>query len=196
MSLRAATQSTPPRGRARDTAGALALVAIASLALAARTRLLVLSPPGRALAIAVLFGGILVASLLAPVAPGRRRLHPAVVLAVGGVSLVVAVWASGRPVPVPYNHWVLPLVVLGAVAEEALFRRVAYAALEPAGAAAAIGITAVLFAVMHLPLYGWTIFPVDLGAGLLFGWQRWASGTWRVPAATHTVANVLAVVLR
>jgi hypothetical protein len=34
-----------------------------------------------------------------------------------------------------------------------------------------------------------------VGAGLLFGWQRWASGTWTVPAATHAVANAL-VVLR
>jgi hypothetical protein len=35
--------------------------------------------------------------------------------------------------------------------------------------------------------------PVDLGAGLVFGWQRWASGTWTVPAATHAADNVLAV---
>ena len=31
---------------------------------------------------------------------------------------------------------------------------------------------------------------------VLFGWQRWASGTWTVPAGTHAIANVLAVVLR
>jgi membrane protease YdiL (CAAX protease family) len=87
-------------------------------------------------------------------------------------------------------------VLLGAVAEEALFRRVAFAALEPAGAAIAIGITSLLFAAIHLPLYGVAAFPVDLGAGLLLGWQRWASGTWTVPAATHSAANILAVVLR
>jgi membrane protease YdiL (CAAX protease family) len=198
MSLRVEMQPTLARShpRVRDAAGSLALVALASLVLAARLRLLVLSPDGRALSIAVLFVGILVASLLVPVAPGRRRLPPATVLAIGSASLVLAIWASGRPVAVPYNHWVLPLVVLGAVAEEALFRRVAYAALEPAGAAVAIGVTALLFAVIHLPLYGWTVFPVDLGAGLLFGWQRWASGTWTTSAGTHAIANVLAVVLR
>ena len=59
----------PSRPRVRDAAGALALVVLASLMLAARLRLLVLSPDGRALSIAVLFVGILVASLLAPVAP-------------------------------------------------------------------------------------------------------------------------------
>ena len=27
-----------------------------------------------------------------------------------------------------------------------------------------------------------SVGPVDLGAGLLFGWQRWASGSWTAPA--------------
>jgi hypothetical protein len=36
-------------------------------------------------------------------------------------------------------------------------------------------------------------FWVDLGAGLLLSWQRWASGTWAVPAATHVAANLLVV---
>jgi membrane protease YdiL (CAAX protease family) len=53
---------------------------------------------------------------------------------------------------------------------------------------------AVLFAAVHVPLYGWAALPVDLGAGLLLGWQRHASGTWLVPAATHAVANLLVVV--
>ena len=34
---------------------------------------------------------------------------------------------------------------------------------------------------------------VDLGAGLLLSWQRWASGGWGAPAATHVVANLVAV---
>jgi hypothetical protein len=47
-----------------------------------------------------------------------------------------------------------------------------------------------------VPLYGVAALPVDLGAGLLLSWQRWAAGTWTVPAATHAAANLLAVVLR
>jgi hypothetical protein len=47
--------------------------------------------------------------------------------------------------------------------------------------------------VVHVPLYGAPVFWVDLGAGLLFSWQRWASGDWTAPAATHALANVLAV---
>ena len=50
-----------------------------------------------------------------------------------------------------------------------------------------------LFALVHLPAYGVVALPVDLGAGLLLSWQRWASGTWTVPAGTHAFANVLAV---
>jgi hypothetical protein len=37
------------------------------------------------------------------------------------------------------------------------------------------------------------VFWVDLGAGLLFGWQRWASGGWAAPAITHGAANLMAV---
>ena len=39
-----------------------------------------------------------------------------------------------------------------------------------------------------------TLDIVDLGAGLVFGWQRWASGDWRVAAATHALANLAALV--
>ena len=59
--------------------------------------------------------------------------------------------------------------------------------------AAVVG-SAAAFGLIHLPLYGWAAFPVDLGAGLLLSWQRWASGTWAVPAATHAAANLLAVI--
>ena len=58
---------------------------------------------------------------------------------------------------------------------------------------AAIGGSALLFAAVHVPIYGPAVFWVDLGAGLLFSWQRWASGTWGASAATHAAANLLAV---
>jgi membrane protease YdiL (CAAX protease family) len=99
-------------------------------------------------------------------------------------------------VPIPFGTWAIPLSLLAAVAEEALFRRAAYGALEPAGAVVAIGVTSLLFALIHVPLYGVAAFPVDLGAGLLFGWQRWACGTWTTSAGTHAAANLLAVIAR
>jgi membrane protease YdiL (CAAX protease family) len=85
---------------------------------------------------------------------------------------------------------------VAAVAEELLFRRVAYGWLEGYGPAVAVVGSAVAFAAVHVSLYGPPALPVDLGAGLLFSWQRWAAGTWTVPAATHAAANVLAVMAR
>jgi len=83
---------------------------------------------------------------------------------------------------------------MAAVAEEAFFRRFLYGRLLPVGAGAAVGLTALAFAMVHVPAYGWAAFPVDLGAGLLLSWQRWASGRWTVPAATHVLANLLVVI--
>lgn len=85
------------------------------------------------------------------------------------------------------------LVMLAAVAEEALFRRLLYGRLEQFGQLVAVLGTAVLFALIHLPAYGLAAMPVDLGAALLLSWQRYASGRWTVPAVTHAVANLLAV---
>jgi membrane protease YdiL (CAAX protease family) len=85
------------------------------------------------------------------------------------------------------------LALLAAVAEEALFRRVLYDRLLRFGVVVAVAGSAGLFALVHLPAYGLAAMPVDLGAALLLGWQRYASGRWTVPAVTHAVANLLAV---
>ena len=65
--------------------------------------------------------------------------------------------------------------------------------LRPGGVALAVGGSAVLFAIAHVTVYGWWVLPIDLAAGLVLGWQRWASGTWAVPAVTHVFANLLVV---
>jgi len=36
----------------------------------------------------------------------------------------------------------------------------------------------------------WSL-PVNLAAGALFGWQRWATGRWDSAAVTHAIANLL-----
>jgi membrane protease YdiL (CAAX protease family) len=171
--------------------GAIALVGLGSAALVLRLRLAVLSPGSRLVALASVFGAILVASLMV-----RRPMHPVVVLTIGVLAVAGAAMAAGRPIPLPFGPWAVPLMLLGAVAEEALFRRAAYGTLEPAGPVVAIGVTTLAFALIHLPLYGVAAFPVDLGAGLLFGWQRWASGTWTTSAGTHAAANLLVVLAR
>ena len=81
--------------------------------------------------------------------------------------------------------------VVAAIAEEVVFRRGLYGWLERWGAPLAIVMSALAFGVVHAPLYGWTVVPVDAGAGIVLGWQRWASRTWTSPAVTHAVANVL-----
>ena len=184
--------------RSRVDAGAVVLVAAGIAALLLRTRLTALSPEGRSLAMAVLTGSILGASLLVPVPRDRTRgrITPWLGLTVGLAGVAAATFVSGRPVPLPFVAWAAPLSVLAAVAEEALFRRVAYGWLARWGVPLAILGSAVLFASIHIPLYGVAVFPVDLGAGLLLSWQRWATGAWTVPAATHAAANVLATVLR
>jgi membrane protease YdiL (CAAX protease family) len=83
--------------------------------------------------------------------------------------------------------------MLAAVAEEALFRGALFSLLERRGRALAIAGSAVAFALVHVPFYGIAALPLDLGAGLLFAWQRSASDSWTVPAATHALANLLSV---
>ena len=125
--------------------------------------------------------------------PTPSRASRPTALALGAAAVGLATVVVGAPVPAPWSGATLPLAVLAAVAEEALFRRAAYGRLLRFGAPVAVAVSATLFAVVHVPAYGIAAFPVDLGAGLLLSWQRWASGTWTVPAATHVGANVLAV---
>jgi membrane protease YdiL (CAAX protease family) len=111
-----------------------------------------------------------------------------------GLAAVAAAGVVAGPAPPPrVGAAAAGLALLAAVAEEALFRRLLYARLARYGAVVAVLGSATLFALVHLPAYGTAALPVDLGAGLLLSWQRFASGRWTVPAVTHAVANLLAV---
>jgi hypothetical protein len=190
------TPAEPHPARWRVDVATLGLVATGLVLLLARIWLPALGVQGRVVALAATMAAILVGSLLVPVAPGRQVLRPSVVLVIGLAAIAVALVAGGPPVRSPLAAWSLPLALLAALAEEVLVRRAAYSALERHGAAVAVGVTALAFALIHVPLYGWAVLPVDLGAGLLLSWQRWASGTWTVPAATHAAANLVMTVLR
>jgi membrane protease YdiL (CAAX protease family) len=153
-------------------------------------------------------------------APGRTHAPRAVplgalaALAAGLTAVVATALMAGPAPPLPGGRAALSLGLLAAVGEEALFRGALYAWIErQAGPAArrrqgggsawgaalppavAVVASALAFALVHIPSYGLAALPVDLGAGLLLGWQRWASGRWTVPAATHAAANLLAVIL-
>jgi len=131
---------------------------------------------------------------LAPV-PGRgtRSSPPVVVAAMGIAAVVAAAGHVGPSFPLPRSAEVLALSVVAAVAEELFFRRLLFGGLLRLGALAAVVGSAVVFALVHVPIYGPAAIPVDLGAGLVFSWQRWASGGWGAPAATHAFANLLSV---
>jgi membrane protease YdiL (CAAX protease family) len=118
----------------------------------------------------------------------------AVPLGIGLAAVALAGVVAGPAPPPRVGAVAAGLGLLAAVAEEALFRRLLYARLVRYGVVAAVLGSAVLFALVHLPAYGTAALPVDLGAGLLLSWQRFASGRWTVPAATHAVANLLAVI--
>ena len=149
----------------------------------------------------VLFAALLAVGLLWPsrvrysasswrsVAPGTAW----VVLALGVAAFAVGRVVGGGHAPMPLAGRFIVLNTLAAVAEEAFFRRLVYGAFERHGAALAVVGSALLFAVVHVTVYGWWVLPLDLAAGLVFSWQRWATGRWTVPAATHVVANVLVV---
>ena len=187
----------------RDVATAALIVAGAAL-LAVRPALLPgsgLSGNERSGLLALVYVSLTAASLLPalarddPALPRGRQAIPAAVVLLSGVGAVaVAWWTAGPSAPLPMAPMSIALSTVAAVAEEALFRRLAYGHLRRLGVGVAIGVSAVLFAGVHVPAYGAAALPVDLGAGLLFGWQRWAAGTWTVPAATHAAANLLAVI--
>jgi membrane protease YdiL (CAAX protease family) len=144
--------------------------------------------------LAALYAAITAASLL-PAIPRDRAVLPAGRAALAGIAAVGLAWATAGPTaPLAVAPASVALSMAAAVAEESLFRRLAYGHLRRLGVPVAIGGAAALFALVHVPAYGTAALPVDLGAGLLFGWQRWASGTWTVPAATHCAANLLAVI--
>lgn len=128
-----------------------------------------------------------------PRGPVSTDTSAGVVLVVGVAAFAVGrLVAGGHP---PTNE--IGVAVLGntlaAVAEEAFFRRFLYGVLAPYGAGVAIGGTAVAFAAVHVTVYGAWVLPIDLAAGALLSWQRWSTGSWAVPAATHVIANLLVV---
>jgi membrane protease YdiL (CAAX protease family) len=180
---------------ARRVQGVLApwAVALAGLAVLAARPFVGTSSDARVVLFASTYAAIALAAIALPAESERAPLSPPVVLALGLTSIAVSALAAGVPVPAPWASAALPLSLLAAVAEEALFRRALYTRLARFGVAVAIIGSAALFAAVHVPSYGVAVLPVDLGAGLLFGWQRWASGSWVVPAATHAGANLWVV---
>jgi hypothetical protein len=171
----------------------------AALVAAAGTAMLTARPPIVAAStrpVAVLGALFVVLAAVAAGWPVPRDAHPpavpprtATALGVGAV-LLARVLGAGRA-PGSLTVVTVALGTLAAVSEELWFRRFLHGLLEPAGATVAVTATAALFALVHVPIYGWGVLPLDLAAGLVLGWQRAATGSWAPGAVTHTVANVV-----
>ena len=156
-----------PAGAASVPAGLTFGIALAAVALAAGVRI----PRPTAGQVAAGLAGAAV--LCAPVVAHRLAAGPGAVNPPGAFP----VWAAG--------------VTLVAVAEELLLRGALYARLATlAGPLAAVTVTAVAFALLHAPIYGWAVVPLDLAVGVALGVLRWVSGSVAVPTVTHVAADL------
>ena len=89
-----------------------------------------------------------------------------------------------------YARWAT-FVVIVAVAEEALLRGSLFRAIEQrAGVATAIAVTSVAFGLLHAPVYGWGVVPLDIAVGVWLGALRAVTGTVAAPAVAHSIADL------
>jgi membrane protease YdiL (CAAX protease family) len=187
-----------PRAAVAAPRAAVVVVAAGCAALTARPLLVDLAGGRPAPVLVIVFASLLAVSVLWPASSGEATAGPVgsvlPVLALGvGAFVAGRILLAGAPPPAPATAIVVALNTLAAVAEEAFFRRLVYGALLASGPVAAAVGAAALVAAVHVTVYGLWVLPLDLAAGLLFGWQRQATGSWTVPAATHAVANLLVV---
>jgi membrane protease YdiL (CAAX protease family) len=147
-------------------------------------------------------GLLLLAAIGGASRPNARRIGPAVVagaavgLALVAVDLIGPVLGGtsfigglGRPAA-PFVPWAV-VVVAVAVGEEAILRGALFDRLLRAGGVpVALLVTALAFALLHVPLYGWHVVPLDLAVGLALGGLRLGTGGFVAPAVAHAVADL------
>lgn len=127
----------------------------------------------------------------------RPRLAVAALGVVGGLALVLLP-AVARPGagpslgihPEPLAIWVA-VTVLVAVGEEAVLRGVMFEAVRATiGLPATVVATSVAFALLHVPLYGWHVVPLDIAVGIWLAGLRVVSGSVAAPAIAHALADL------
>ncbi|HEV2005482.1 MAG TPA: CPBP family intramembrane glutamic endopeptidase [Candidatus Limnocylindrales bacterium] len=154
---------------------------------------------GDALTIGLVFGLALTA--LAILASERVALPRPAALAIGaagGAALVglalLAHLGSVGPSFAPaaaFLPWAL-ITILVATAEELILRGALFVAIQRhAGVAAAVTVTSLAFALMHVPLYGWHVVPLDLGVGIWLGGLRLLGRGAAAPAVAHALADLV-----
>jgi membrane protease YdiL (CAAX protease family) len=140
---------------------------------------------------------LLVAAILAGWRPSWPRGRSLVLGAVGGVVLLAlplllhpaAASAIGMR-PGPLAAWAV-VTLLVATAEEVLLRGALFDAIGKGyGVSGAVVVSSLAFALMHVPLYGWTVVPLDIAAGVWLCGLRLASGGVAAPAVAHALADL------
>ena len=186
----------------------LASTLLASFGLAVGLRVAVAGPGVQQSPVA---GLVFAAALLVLVAAARTRVaaSPGVVLAgVAGAGLLcvpatLGQLAAGRPLhgATGFGRWAAVVVVV-AIAEELFLRgslHDAVVAATPgprAGPVVAVTVGAVCFALLHVPLYGWSAVPLDVAVGLVLGGLRVRTGSPAAPAVAHAGADLAAWFIR
>jgi membrane protease YdiL (CAAX protease family) len=176
-------------------------VPVLLLALAAATigRVAVGAPaPAASAPAALLFSAVLIGGAAASKPDLGRADRRGVALGVGGGVALVAVSLLGLPALALGARaasatllWWAPLVSLVALSEELILRGALFSALRGEhGDVVAVVVTSVLFAVIHLPLYGVGALPIDLCAGVFLGSLRVLSGGVTAPAVAHVIADL------
>jgi membrane protease YdiL (CAAX protease family) len=150
-------------------------------------------PAGLVFAAALLY--LAVTSGWRPARP--HLLSIAIGLAGAAVLLAVPVW---QRVEMPQEAIALPPsafplwgigVTLVAVAEEVFLRGALFHLVERmAGTLAAVALTAIAFALIHVPLYGPSVLPLDLAVGVWLSGLRVLTGGIAAPATAHAVADL------
>ena len=143
-----------------------------------------------------------VALLALAAAAGWRPARPswsAVVLGAAGGGALIAAWVVARGGPgiqvAPVNAglalWT-PVVALIAVGEEVALRGALFDTVRSwGGDGGALIATTLLFAAMHVPLYGIGSLPLDLAVGMILGGLRIVSGGVLAPALAHVIADLV-----
>ena len=106
--------------------------------------------------------------------------------ALAGVSTAPGI---GRPAA-PFLSWV-GATILVATAEEVLLRGVLLDRIQRAGGLVpAVLLTSAVFALMHVPLYGWHVVPLDFAVGLGLAGVRLTTRGLIAPVVAHSVADL------
>jgi membrane protease YdiL (CAAX protease family) len=147
-------------------------------------------------------GAVFAVALLAvAIAAGWRPARPTVagaVLGIAGGGVLVGAWLFSHAGPgihvAPVNAglalWT-PVVALIAVAEEIAMRGALFDTVRTwCGDGGALIATTLVFAALHVPLYGIGSLPLDLAAGLLLGGLRVVSRGVLAPAVAHVIADL------